>query len=142
MLVSLVREPCAWYVSARKQRSRYAELESALDLWRRSASAALEAHRRWSGRVVVETYERLVRETESTMARLAERVGIATDPLLLTPTFNGRPIRANSSFRVERHGILVERADAGARSLDRDTSTRIRALAGDLYERAEAAALS
>ena len=43
----------------------------------------------------------LVSRTESTMAALAERLGIAMSPVLLTPTFNGRPIRANSSYAVE-----------------------------------------
>jgi hypothetical protein len=55
-------------------------------------------------------------------------------PTLLVPTFNGRPIRANSSFHVERHGILADRASAYRDGLDRDTIARIEDTAGDLYE--------
>ena len=52
------------------------------------------------------------------------------------PTFNGRPIRANSSDSVESYGILPERASAYRDSLDAETAERIGRLAGDLYERA------
>ena len=65
------------------------------------------------------------------MARLAERIGIAMSPVLLEPTFNGRPIRANSAERSRSYGVL-----GGARAAG--PPTRIVAeLAGDLYERAE-----
>ncbi len=39
-------------------------------------------------------------------------------PVLLEPTFNGRPIRANSREAVAHYGILAERATAGRDALD------------------------
>jgi hypothetical protein len=60
-------------------------------------------------------------------------------PGVLVPTFNGRPIRANSSGVVERYGVLAERTDAYRESLDAERSARIVELAGDRYERVAAA---
>jgi hypothetical protein len=139
-LISIVRDPRAWYVSASKHMPEYyGEVEAALGLWRLSAEAGLGAVERFGERVLLLTYDQLVLETEATMGRVAERIGITMSPLLLLPTFNGRPIRANSSEPVERYGVLPERASAYRDSLDSDTLRRIAQLAGDLYDRAAAA---
>jgi hypothetical protein len=142
-LISIVRDPRAWYVSASGyQPERYADVEVAVGLWRRSAEAAVEARERFGERVVVLTYEQLVLETEAVMREVAARVGISILPVLLEPTFNGRPIRANSSDVVERFGILRERVDAYRDALDADTVDRIEKLAGDAYGRAAGVAVA
>jgi hypothetical protein len=138
-LISIVRDPRAWYASVRTQ-PPFSEGEDALKRWCRSTESALEARGRYGDRVLVVTYEELVLETEATMRRVAERVGITMLPVLLEPTFNGRPIRANSFAAVDRHGILPERAKAYRESLDAGTIAWIEEQAGDLYERACAAA--
>jgi hypothetical protein len=74
------------------------------------------------------------------MRHVAERIGISMSPVLLQPTFNGRPIRANSSDAVERNGILPERTTAYRDVLDEATLARIEELAGDLYDRVVVAA--
>ena len=84
------------------------------------------------------TYEELVLDTERTMGRLAERLGISMSPALLVPTFNGRPIRPNSSQPIESRAVVPERANAYREVLDAATIERIEELAGDLYERARA----
>ena len=58
----------------------------------------------------------------------------------LVPTFNGRPTLANSTEPVERRGVLPERATAYRGSLDEATIEAIEHAAGDVYERAVAAA--
>ncbi len=142
ILISAVRDPRSWYASAHRMRSQdYRDLDRGLELWRQSTQAALDAAARYGDRVVLLTYEQLVLETEETMRRVAQRIGISMSPVLLTPTFNGRPIRANSSDAVERHGILPERTTAYRDVLDDGTVTQIEGLAGDLYERAAAVAL-
>jgi hypothetical protein len=140
-LISIVRDPRAWYVSASTYKAElYGDVEIALDLWRRSAESAMEAGDRYGERVLVLTYERLLEQPEETMARIAERIGITMSPQLLEPTFNGRAIRANSAYPVERYGILPERAGVYPDSLDPERVERIRELAGDVYERAAALA--
>ena len=40
------------------------------------------------------------------MRHLAEFLGLQYDPILLIPTFNGYPISADSSFKVEKVEIV------------------------------------
>jgi hypothetical protein len=134
-LISIVRDPCAWYASARKQSEQYDDVDHAVGRWRTSAQAALDAKERYGERVVVITYEGVVLETEETMRGLAETIGITMSPTLLEPTFNGRPIRANSSDSVQGYGVRAERTDAYRTTLERETIARIEEHAGDLYER-------
>jgi hypothetical protein len=134
-LISLVRDPRGWYASARAYHRRYDELEPALGWWRRSAEATLAASEHHGARVLVLTYEQLVRETKATMGRVADRLGITMSQTLLTPTFNGRPIQANSSFAIGgAYGVRAERSSAYRDLLDTDEIARINELAGDLYE--------
>jgi Sulfotransferase family len=140
--VSIVRNPCGWYLSFRGHRDANveADVEGALGLWRRSTEVALEAHERRPERVLLVAYEALVRDPEATMRHVADRVGITMSPELLVPTFNGRPVAANSSSQIDGRGVLPERAEAWREILDAATTGRIGALSDDLYERAQAAA--
>ena len=106
----------------------------------RSATASVEAKEQFGERVVLLTYEQLVLDPEETMRAVAERIGIEMSPVLLEPTFNGRPIRANSSVEVQEYGILQERTTAYRDSLDAATIAQIEELAGPLYARAGALA--
>ena len=138
-LVTIVRNPRTWYLSASSyDPERYSDVETALELWRRSGEAAMEARDLYGDRVLVLTYERLLEQPEETMSWLAEQVGITMTSHLLEPTFNGRPIRANSAYPVGRYGILPERASADRDGLDPGLAARIDELAGGLYERAAA----
>jgi Sulfotransferase family len=139
-LVSIVRDPRAWYASARRQRPRDADPEVGIERWRRSAERTLEAIELHGDRIVAITFEQLVLDTEATMQGLAERIGISMSPTLLVPTFNGRPIRANSADRIDRHGVLAERVDAYREALDEATIVRVDELAGDLYDRVRGSA--
>jgi Sulfotransferase family len=136
-LVSIVRDPAAWYASASRWRPQYYEdVAVALGLWRQSAEATIASAERFGERVAVLTYEELIGDTEATMSRFADRIGITMSQILLQPTFNRQPIRANSSIPAGRHGILPERANASRDALAAGTVERIEKLAGDLYERA------
>jgi Sulfotransferase family len=136
-LISIVRDPCAWYASVRRQDDRYADVDWAIGRWRQSAQAALDARERYGERVVVVTYESLVLETEPTMRRIADAIGISMAPILLEPTFNGQPIRANSSDPVRRYGVVSERATAYRKTLEQETIAQIEKQVGDLYEHVE-----
>jgi hypothetical protein len=141
-LISIVRDPCGWYASARTHGKDYVQFDKAIDLWRRSAEATLDAAERYAGQVVVLTYEDLVAEPEDTMRRVAEAVGITWSPVLLTPTYNGGAVLPNSTEGVQERGIVKERATAYRTSLDSSTVERIRKVTGDLYERARECALA
>jgi sulfotransferase family protein len=134
-LISVVRDPHAWFFSASSYApEHFGDVAVAIELWRRSTEAALEALDRYGERVVLLTYEQLVLETDATMKLISQRIGITMSPVLLEPTFNGRPILANSSESVVRYGVLPERVNAYRDSLDPATGELIAELAGDLYE--------
>jgi hypothetical protein len=141
LLVSIVRDPRGWYASARRHRKYYADLEQSIAHWRASTEAAIEAAGRFGDRVVVLTYEQLLEDTDTSCAALASRMGISMTPELLVPTFNGRPIRANSSEKVDRIGILSDRGSAFREALSAGEIALIERRAGDLYDRAAALAL-
>jgi Sulfotransferase family len=136
-LISIVRDPRAWYASVRKQQDHYAEVGPAVQRWQMSTQAALDAKERHGERVLLITYEALVTDTEETMRRIAEAIGISFAPILLRPTFNGGPIRANSSDPVQMHGVVAERATAYRTTLDPETIAQIEKQVGDLYEQVE-----
>ena len=136
IVLSIVRDPRGWLVSAQRYKEKYADVDLAVGQWRRSTSATLDAKARWPERVVVLSYEDLVLDTERVMAVIADRIGIPFSPVLLRPTFNSCPIRANSSEPVVSHGVLADRATAHRSALDGETSSRVERAVGDLYEQA------
>jgi hypothetical protein len=139
-LISIVRDPRAWYASARTHAGKFSDFDRALGMWCQSADAAIDASERYRERVLLLTYEGLVLETEGTMQAVADRIGVTMSPVLLAPTFNCCPIRANSTHSAEQHGILAERTTTYRGMLDVDTISRIDRASGDLYERAAALA--
>jgi hypothetical protein len=135
-LVSIVRDPKGWFESARRYKASYADLDGAIGEWLASTVAVVEERRRRPERVVLLSYEQLVREPERVMRGLAGRLGITFAGTLLEPTFNGLPIRADSSEPVSSYGILPDRADSHRRALSADESAEIDRRAGETYEQA------
>ena len=134
-LVTIVREPRGWFESSRRyQPERYEDVARAVKTWRRSTRSSLDAKKRHGGRVYVLSFEALVRETEETMRRLADWVGIGFSDELLTPTFNGQPIRADSSREVAAYGVQQDRAEPPP--LEEETQRALEAGTAELYERA------
>jgi hypothetical protein len=109
-LISILRDPLSWYSSA-QGRDPEADPETLLDHWNRSAQEMLDAHRRYGERFCVVRFDGLVLETEATMRRLADFLGIDFHPTLTTPTFNGYPVGANSSFEVRETGMVTDPVD-------------------------------
>jgi hypothetical protein len=106
-LISVIRDPKNWYPSAARHRPHvYGDIERALDLWQKSARAMLWNKERFGDRVCILTFEDLVGKTESVMRYLADFLKIKFDDILLMPTFNKIPIKANTSFNAKRHGII------------------------------------
>ncbi len=105
-LVSLVRDPAGWVVSAARRNPRYRDRGVAIATWRESVETALRLREEWPDRVAVLPFEALVGDTERTMRALAAFLEIEFTGDLLAPTFNGRPTKANSSFPVEEAGVI------------------------------------
>ncbi len=131
-IVSIHRDPRAWYASASRFSSRYGEFDEALALWRRGAEEAMAAKKERPESVFVLTYEALVRNLEPTMQALAAWLGIEWDPLLLRPTFNRLPTVPNSSYRMLDTGVRPESLDRWREILDAGVIARIEAEALEL----------
>jgi hypothetical protein len=106
-LISIIRDPLSWYTSAHG-RDPEAETEKLLEHWKRSAQEMLEAKRRYEARVCIVRFDELVRDTPATMRTLADFLEIEFVEELTSPTFNGYPVGANSSYEVRSTGVVTD----------------------------------
>ena len=107
LLISIVRDPKNWYPSAlRHEPVKYGDIRNALGLWHASTQAMMWNKEKFGERFCIIKFEDLVSKTEPVMRHLAYFLGIQFDEILLTPTFNKSPIRANTSFELEEAGLL------------------------------------
>jgi hypothetical protein len=109
-LITIVRDPRGWFESSRRYHERHEDVDRAMAAWSRSTRSSLRARELYGDRVVVVSFEHLVLETEPLMRRIAEQLGLTFSDELLVPTFNGRPIRADSSRPVYQYGVVPDRA--------------------------------
>jgi len=106
-LISLIRDPKNWYPSAIRHKPRICrDIEEGIDLWRKSAQAMIWNKERYGDRVCIIAFEDLITKTKAVMRYLAEFLEIKFNDILLIPTFNKYPIRANTSFEADKNGII------------------------------------
>ncbi len=136
-LVSLVRDPRSWFLSARRHsQEEYGNIEEAIRLWNLSTSSAINARAKFGDRIYIMSFEELVEDTEAAVRRLADYMEIDFSPELTFPTFNGFPIKADSSFAVKNYGVLKEPIQRYKELLTSDEITYINNQALGLYEEA------
>ena len=134
-LLFIIRDPETWYVSASGySKRRFGDLQNSLGLWRQSAQSILKSKERHGDRVCILQFEDLLAHTEATMRSLARYLGIHFDDALLAPTFNKFPIRANSSFPVEKQGVVLDPLARRGLLISKEGET-IRRLTLGTYER-------
>ena len=122
-LISIIRDPKNWYPSAIRHKPRICRgIRDGMNLWKKNAQAALRNKDRYGDQVCVLTFEDLISKTESLMRYLAKFLDIKFEDILLEPTFNKYPIRANTSFAAEKNGII------------KSTLQRYKTLTGDELE--------
>ena len=139
-LVSVVRDPKSWIVSAARRNTRYRDRTVAIATWRDAVESALTLREQRPDAVAIVPFEALVGETETAVRALAGFLGIEFGDELLTPTFNGQPTKANSSFPVDHSGVIGAPLERRNQLPAEDAAEIDRAL-GELYERALEAAL-
>ena len=106
-LFSIIRDPKNWYPSSIRHKPRVCrDIKDGVDLWKKNAQAMLRNKDRFGDRVCILTFEDLISKTKSVMRYLAEFLRIKFENILLEPTFNRYPIRANTSFEAEKNGII------------------------------------
>jgi hypothetical protein len=144
-LISIVRDPRSWYASARGVRDlvqtkskerKYGTVEAGTEVWRAGTEALLANRERHGERVLLLSFDQLVADTEGTMRLVADWLGIAYDPVLTEPTFNGQPIKADSSFEVASHGVVTDPLSRFREKLSEEEIAYLEREAMPLYERA------
>jgi hypothetical protein len=138
-LISILRDPQSWFTSA-QGRDPDADPEALIGQWKRSAREMIEAKERHAELVCVVRFDELVRDTEATMRALAAFLGIDYDPVLATPTFNGYPVGANSSFEVSATGVVTDPVERYKEILSASERKRILRETQELHEQALALA--
>jgi len=113
-LLSIIRDPKAWYVSSIRFELKHAnDLGSWVALWKEAATLILANKEKYGDQIYLLHFESLILETEETMHKLSNYLDIKFTESLLTPTFQGMDIRANS-FEKQKTGIInapLKRAD-------------------------------
>jgi hypothetical protein len=132
-LISVIRDPLSWYTSA-QGRDPDAAVEPLLELWKRSATEMLEAKKRFGEQSCIVRFDELLLDTPATMRTLAGFLGIEYSDVLATPTFNGYPVGANSSYSMSQTGVGTDPVDRYKELLDEAQQERIRSECEELYE--------
>lgn len=141
-MITIVRDPATWYASARQHMKEYKDLEAAMTNWRKSVTASLKLAQRKSRQVLLVLFDPLVTETHRSMRKICDALGLTWDERLCNPTFNGMPIKANSSFEIDSHGILSEPATKRSDKLSSRELQCIRKQCAHLYEAASKLAVN
>lgn len=135
-LISVVRDPKNWFPSAKRhQVDKYGNIEKALDQWNESARSMVRNKEKYGDRVCIIAFHDLIQHTESMMHYLADFLKIQFDDILLTPTFNKIPVKPNTSFKIEKPGIMVSALER-YKTLSHGELKIIETLTGDAYMQA------
>jgi hypothetical protein len=135
-LISIVRDPKNWYPSAvRHEPVKYGNIRNALGLWHASTQAMIRNKENFGDRLCIIKFEDLVTKTEPVMRHLAHFLGIQFDEILLTPTFNKSPIRANTSFKFEEAGIILHTVLTRYKTLKKEELEIINEMTEEEYQK-------
>jgi sulfotransferase family protein len=134
-IVTIVRDPWSWFASARRWEGRWADRERALDHWCEVGRGTIKLRRERKPNLRILSFEDLLTKTEETLRRLTAWLGIDFRPELLLPTFNGRPIRANTSFGDVGKAVSTRPLERGREELTDDDVAYINERAGEIYGR-------
>jgi hypothetical protein len=134
-LISIIREPKSWYVSAsRHSANQYPSIEEAIGLWMKSAQAMLDNKCKFGDQVYLIAFENLLQNLEDCMRSLAVYLNLEYDQCLLVPTFQGMRIKANSSYEADKYGVLKDPVNRKSELNDRE-KTSIDEMAMNLYQK-------
>jgi hypothetical protein len=102
--------------------------------WNKNAKAILRNKENFGDRTIIIHFEDLISNTQAIMQRIANFLEIRYDSILLVPTFNNTPISANTSFTVEKPGIM-QSALTRHKMLSDDDLTVVHKLTQNAYDK-------
>jgi hypothetical protein len=111
-LITIMRNPVSWFASAKKHApEKYGSIEEGIFLWQSSALAGLQLKKKYGDRVLLLSFEEVLKQTEDETKRICSFLKIKWETTLLNPTFNTYPIKADTSFSASCHGLLFDALD-------------------------------
>jgi len=134
-IVSILRDPWSWYASARRWEARWEDRARAIDDWNRTGTGTHKWRRISKKAIAFVRFEDLLADTEETMRRLAAWLEVDFTDGLLHPTFNGLPIRANTSFDDVGTEVSTRPLERAQAELSADDTAYIEEHAGHTYRR-------
>jgi len=136
-MISIIRDPKNWFPSAHRHvtnKNKYTDIGRAMDQWVDNTRTIIRNKNKYGDRVCVVKFEDLVDRTTTVMKHLSAYLGIEFSEGLLSPTFNGYPITANTSFNnVENNGI-IKSAATRHKTLARDEIRMIEQRTHETYQ--------
>lgn len=137
-LICIVRSPLSWYPSAARLAGgqKINGIEVGTQWWRQSTQAIFREKQRHGERVIVLRFDDLVTNAEAVMRLICERLGIGFEPALLSPTFNGEPLSANTSFERMEQGAVSAAPIHRDKLLSKEDRRHLQEHCMPLYERA------
>jgi len=72
-LISTIRDPKSWYVSAKKNstRRKYQNIKDSIEMWKCSANAMLNNRKKYGDKVYLMSFEKLINEPKYCMQKLS-----------------------------------------------------------------------
>jgi hypothetical protein len=132
-LIAVVRDPRNWFPSATRHKlEKYGNIKQALNQWVENAHSTVRNKHKYGDRVCIIRFEDLVRSTQAVMRHLAGFLDLSFDNILLTPTFNKIPIKPNTSFKLEKPGIMISALER-YKSLSHEELLVVEDLTGGVY---------
>lgn len=136
-VISVLRDPWSWFVSARRWSLRFAHVEVALYRWRRAVERALAYRDQRPDRIELVAFDDLILDTYGVMDRLSTFLDIPFTETLVMPTINGSRVDNNSSFSGTGAGAVSREPATNRRAqLSDDDAAAIDARVGELWQSA------
>ncbi len=132
-VISVIREPQSWYASARIWSEEWPSVRPAIHDWRKGVETLLRTKGELGDRMTIVLFSDLVQRTDAVMRTLSAWLGIKPAREGRAPTFNGRPVVPNTSFRVDTTDVSTAPLKR-AKSLSERDRVEIDSLAGDLMD--------
>lgn len=98
-LINIIRDPRSWLISAKKHSRLYEDTVASLELWKKSCENSLKYKNKYFEKIILIKFDDLIKNTEMTMWKICSKININFEESLLSPTFNGKLINSDSSFK-------------------------------------------
>lgn len=98
-LISIIRDPKSWLMSAKKHSKSYEDTKVSLELWKNCCENSLQIKKSYPEKLILIKFEDLIIDTRNTMKKICQKININFDECLLIPTFNNELINSDSSFK-------------------------------------------